>query len=174
MFKKLLALSASLLLLPSLLFASPSTAAPSYSTSVVMFAQMMIPHHHQAVLISQWELKQGLSPEVKKLASKIIKEQSPEINQMMKWAESSMSMGHMGPMSGMVSQKNLQLLKSSKGKKFDLLYLRDMTSHHLGAISAAKPFIHDSNTEVASLCKSIVRNQQAEINEIKVLVSKIS
>jgi uncharacterized protein (DUF305 family) len=139
-----------------------------------MFAQMMIPHHQQAVLISQWELKQGLNPEVKKLATRIIKEQSPEILQMTKWIGSSMSMGHMGPMSGMVSQKDLQLLKSSKGKKFDLLYLRAMTSHHLGAISAAKPYINDSNPEVASLCKSIVRNQQAEINEIKVLSSKIN
>ncbi len=134
---------------------------------------MMILHHQQAVLISTWELKQGTNPEVKKLASRIIKEQSPEIRQMTKWIGSSMSMGHMEPMSGMVSQKDLQLLKSSKGKKFDLLYLNDMTSHHLGAISAAKPFINDPSPEVASMCKSIVRNQQAEINEIKVLVSKI-
>ena len=163
-----------MVLLPGLLFASSSSATSSYSQSVVMFAQMMIPHHQQAVLISQWELKQGLNPEVKKLALRIIKEQSPEILQMTKWIGSSMSMGHMEPMPGMVSQKDLQLLKSSKGKKFDLMYLRDMTSHHLGAISSAKQFTNDPNPEVALLCKSIVRNQQAEINEIKVLVSKIN
>ncbi len=172
--KKFIALIISLVLLPGLMFASSSSATSPYSSSVVMFAQMMIPHHQQAVLISQWELKQGLNPEVKNLALKIIKEQTPEISQMKKWIESSVSMGHMGPMSGMVSQKNLKLLKSSKGKKFDLLYLGDMTSHHLGAISAAKPFVNDSNSEVAKLCKSIVKNQQAELNQIKVLISKIN
>jgi uncharacterized protein (DUF305 family) len=42
----------------------------------------VVPHHQQAVLISQWELKQGSNAAAKKLAMKIIAEQSPEIKQM--------------------------------------------------------------------------------------------
>ncbi len=57
-------------------------AAGPYTAEGVHFAQMMIPHHQQALLISQWALKQGSNPATKKLAAKIIAEQSPEIAQM--------------------------------------------------------------------------------------------
>ena len=53
-----------------------SSVAPSPSVDTqaldIMFAQMMIPHHQQAVLISTWALKQGNNPAVKKLAARII------------------------------------------------------------------------------------------------------
>jgi uncharacterized protein (DUF305 family) len=86
-----------------------------------MFAQMMIPHHKQAVLISQWALKQSSNSSVKKLASKIIAEQGPEIAQMQKWIPSGAMVGmemH-AHMQGIVSDSDLAKLKAARGKKFD-------------------------------------------------------
>lgn len=145
----------------------PANAAGPYDSSSVMFAQMMIPHHEQAVLISKWALKQSSNASVKKLAAKIIAEQSPEIAQMKKWISANAMLGMDMPMQGMVSDTDLAKLKAARGKKFDGLYLVDMTLHHQGAISMATPMMKSKNSEVATLCKSIVAGQSAEIAEMR-------
>jgi len=147
--------------------ASTAQAAGPYDASSVMFAQMMIPHHEQAVLISQWALKQGNNPAVKKLASRIISEQSPEVAQMKKWIPANAMMGMHTDMQGIVSPTDLAKLKAASGKKFDGLYLVDMTLHHQGAIAMARPLMKSMNQEVAALCKSIVSGQTAEIKEMR-------
>jgi uncharacterized protein (DUF305 family) len=145
-------------------------ATGPYDASAVMFAQMMIPHHQQAVLISRLALKQSSNPAVKKIAAKIIAEQSPEILQMQRWIPSDemMAMGH--SMQGIVSPSDLAKLRAARGKKFDGLYLVDMTLHHQGAIAMATPLMKSMNPEVAALSKSIVSGQTAEIKEMRRIV----
>jgi uncharacterized protein (DUF305 family) len=55
--KRILGLSIALCLALNLGQSSVAIAAAPYDASTVMFAQMMVPHHKQAVLISQWALK---------------------------------------------------------------------------------------------------------------------
>jgi uncharacterized protein (DUF305 family) len=66
-----------------------TTAAPSgeaHNQSDVMFAQHMIPHHQQAVEMSDVVLaKQGIDPRVTDLAKQIKAAQGPEIQQMQGW-----------------------------------------------------------------------------------------
>jgi uncharacterized protein (DUF305 family) len=145
-------------------------ATGPYDASTVMFAQMMIPHHQQAVLISRLALKQSSNPAVKKIAAKIIAEQSPEILQMQRWIPSDemMAMGH--SMQGIVSPSDLAKLRAARGKKFDGLYLVGMTLHHQGAIAMATPLMKSMNPEVAALSKSIVSGQTAEIKEMRRIV----
>ena len=53
-----------------------------------MFAQMMIPHHEQALEMSAIVLaKDGLDPEVAKLAEEIQAAQGPEIEQLEAWLD---------------------------------------------------------------------------------------
>jgi len=146
---------------------SPAIAAGPYDASSVMFAQMMVPHHQQAVLISKLALKQGSNAAVKKLAARIIGEQGPEIVQMKKWIPLNAMSGMDMPMQGIVSAEDLAKLKAATGKKFDGLYLVDMTMHHKGAIAMATPLMKSKNAEVAALCKSIVSGQSAEIKEMR-------
>jgi len=146
---------------------SLAIAAAPYDASAVMFAKMMVPHHQQAVLISKLALKQSSNASVKKLAARIIAEQGPEVLEMQKWipADEKMSMD-MG-MQGMVSSSELAKLKAARGKKFDGLYLVDMTLHHQGAIAMATPLMKSKNPEVAALSKSIVNGQTSEIKEMR-------
>jgi len=161
----------SILLALSLSFGiiAPAKAAGPYDASAVTFAQMMIPHHQQAVLISEWALKQGNNAAVKKLAARIIAEQSPEIAQMTKWIRANAVSGmHMGmSMQGIIDDAGLAKLKAATGKKFDGLYLVDMTLHHQGAIAMATPLTTSKNSEVAALCKGIIAGQSAEIKEMR-------
>ncbi|RJT75442.1 DUF305 domain-containing protein [Arthrobacter cheniae] len=77
---------------------SPSTDASTSTSSAavseehndadVMFAQMMIPHHKQAVEMSDMMLaKDGISPDITALATKIKDAQGPEIETMTGWLE---------------------------------------------------------------------------------------
>jgi uncharacterized protein (DUF305 family) len=145
----------------------PTQAAGPYDADSIMFAKMMIPHHQQAVLISQWEIKQGSNQAAKKLAAQIIAKQTPEISQLKKWipggAMRGMDMPQPMPMEGILSDSDLAVLKTAHGKKFDGLYLVDMTLHHQGAIAMAVPLARSKNREVATLCKGIIRAQRLEI-----------
>ena len=70
----------------------------------IMFAQGMMPHHQQAIEMSNMALKNGASSEVKKLAKGIIAAQGKEISQLKYWltaTKSSMTMGHDMGMGGM-------------------------------------------------------------------------
>lgn len=74
-------------------YASVSSATPSASTAAAahnnmdeMFAQRMIPHHQQAIEMSDILLaKQGIDPRVIELAGQIKAEQASEIQQMQDW-----------------------------------------------------------------------------------------
>lgn len=87
--------------------ATSSVAAEAHNQADVMFAQMMIPHHQQAVEMSDMVLaKQGIDPRVVDLAKQIKAAQAPEIEQMKgwltQWGAPAMSMPSSMPMPGMM------------------------------------------------------------------------
>lgn len=65
---------------------SPAARASAHNDADMMFAHMMIPHHQQAVQMSDMILaKQGIDPRVLDLAKQIKAAQGPEIEQMQAW-----------------------------------------------------------------------------------------
>ncbi len=148
-----------------------------FSGSDIMFAQMMIPHHQQAVDMGTLAETRALSPEVKALAAKIKAEQAPEILQMQGWlsdSNSSMGMGHdMGhDMGGMLSEADMKALENATGAAFDKLYLEGMIAHHEGAIQMAQMVIDSSNDETRALGVAIVSSQTEQIAYMKTLLAK--
>lgn len=64
------------------------TSNESHNDADVMFAQGMIPHHQQAIEMSDMLLgKQGIDPEVVTLANEIKNAQGPEIEQLQGWLQ---------------------------------------------------------------------------------------
>ena len=84
--------------------AQSSSAAPAaaHNQADMMFARMMIPHHQQAIEMSDMILaKQGIDPRVIDLANQIKAAQGPEIAQMQGWLQQwGMQMSGMPGMSG--------------------------------------------------------------------------
>ena len=76
----LLALPFALTLLVSC--ASDSDNAAKFSNADRMFADMMIPHHEQAIQMSDLAIEISENPEIVALARKIKSAQAPEIEQM--------------------------------------------------------------------------------------------
>ena len=133
---------------------------------------MMIPHHEQAIEMSDFALKNSTNPEILALAQEIKDAQAPEIEQMKSWGASSMAhMGHM--MDGMLSDEEMSALAAASGSEFDRLFLEGMIKHHEGAIDMAEMVIDSKNAEVAALANSIIEAQRAEIATMKELLIEL-
>ena len=138
-----------------------------------MFAAMMIPHHEQAIQMSELALLNSNEPEILALANEIKAAQGPEIEQMKSWGSSMMG-SHAGHMmdEGMLSDDEMAQLKDIKGAEFDRLFLEGMIKHHQGAIEMADMIIDSANDEAALLGKNIVESQSAEIERMRQLLSR--
>jgi uncharacterized protein (DUF305 family) len=157
--------------------ATSTEQTASHNEVDVMFAQMMIPHHQQAIELTALVPDRSTNPDLVALASKIAGEQQPEIGGMrallLQWDTSPTEMphqsGHAGmSMQGMIDDATLVKLDSLKGADFDTLWLQSMISHHQGAIEMAKVEIADGkNVDMITMAKNIVAAQQAEIDQMK-------
>jgi uncharacterized protein (DUF305 family) len=152
-----------------------NSSSSVFSGSDIMFAQMMIPHHQQAVDMGTLAETRALSPEVKALAAKIKAEQAPEITQMKGWladANASMDMGHEMGMGGMLSDTDMKALENAKGAAFDKLFLEGMIGHHEGAIHMAQMVVDSNNAEASALGKAIIDSQTKQITYMESLLAK--
>ncbi|MBE9206193.1 DUF305 domain-containing protein [Nostoc sp. LEGE 06077] len=145
------------------------------------FIDAMIPHHQGAVDMAKQALEKSTRPEIKKLASEIIKAQDQEIAQLKQWRKAwypsasstpvaydaktgkTVSMPH-EQMQGMMMNMNL----GSADPEFDLRFINAMIPHHESAITMAKDALSKSQRpEIKKLAQSIIDSQQAEINQMK-------
>jgi uncharacterized protein (DUF305 family) len=117
-------------------------AIAGHNAQDVMFAQMMIPHHQQAIIMARQAATRASSPQVKKLAAQIQNAQQPEIDKMTgwlrNWGAAMLSPGGMHMGQGMMSAQDMKKLSTLSGKAFDTMFLQMMIKHHQGAITMAK------------------------------------
>jgi uncharacterized protein (DUF305 family) len=144
----------------------------------IMFLQMMIPHHQQAVDISNLALTKSKDSELLALATAIRDGQADEIVQMKKWlsdAGESLNMGHSmpGAMGGMLDEQELVDLKSASGANFDRLWLEGMTGHHDGALHMVQMIEDADNPIIKKFGQDIVTLQTAQINQMKEMLNRI-
>lgn len=168
--KKLLLALISVLILSGC--ASSSQVNSEFSPTDIAFAEMMIPHHEQAIEMSELALMNSTNPEVLELAQEIKSAQAPEIDLMASWSgvKSSTHAGHM--MDGMLSEDELNELREAKGAEFDALFLKGMIKHHEGAIEMAQDVLASENKVVVDLGSSIIAAQKSEIAKMKELLLK--
>ena len=154
-----------------------SSPESEFSSDEVMFAQMMIPHHQQAVTISAFATKNSTNKDVLSLAAQISSEQAPEIEKMKGWlttAGAALEMDHTMDMGGMLTQKEIDLLSKAKGVKFDRLFLAGMIAHHQGAIQMVKMIENSSNDEVKTFGAAVIESQSKQITIMSDLLKNIT
>ena len=144
----------------------------------IMFLQMMIPHHQQAVDISNLALTKSKDAELLALATAIRDGQADEIVQMKQWLKNTgagLEMGHTmeGQMGGMLDDAELAALKSATGSEFDRLWLLGMSGHHDGALHMTQMIEDASNPTIKKFGQDIVTLQTAQIEQMKVMLQRI-
>jgi uncharacterized protein (DUF305 family) len=179
-----------------------ATIAPSsldHNHADVWFARHMIPHHQQAIEMSDIVLaKQGVDLRVTDLATKIKAAQGPEIKQMQDWLAQwgNPPMPSMGPgmgsmpghgnmpghdmpgmsggMMGMLSGEQMTALRNAQGVDASRVFLTGMITHHEGAIAMAQTEIEDGQfPPELELSRSIVKTQQQEIDIMRGILATL-
>ena len=163
---------------------SSASVSTQFNDADVKFVQMMLPHHEQAVAMSDTLLKKtGVNPDVTALAQQVKAAQQPEIDTMKSWlaawgedemADDSMGggMGHSG--GGMATDAELKEFEQADGAAGQKMYLEMMTAHHEGAIMMAEAEVSDGeNPDAVRLAKQIITTQQQEITTMEDLLTKL-
>ena len=168
--------------------AAPSSSTATHNDADVTFAQSMIKHHQQAIMMAALADSRAADADVKELAGKIREAQKPEIDTMNEWLtawgqaapmpsmgmESSMPGMDHGSMPGEMTEEDMKKLSSAKGAAFDKQFLTMMISHHEGAVQMAQQEVaQGSNPDAKALAQKIVTDQQAEITRMKSLLEKL-
>ncbi|MFP8886408.1 MULTISPECIES: DUF305 domain-containing protein [Streptomyces] len=168
--------------------AGSSAPAGSHNAADVSFAQGMIPHHRQAVVMAEMAETRAASQKVKDLAAEIRKAQDPEIETMSGWLESwgeqvppktegMDGMDHSGHdshgMSGMMTPEEMADLEKSSGGAFDTAFLEMMIEHHKGAVTMAEEQKENGSYGPAkAMADDIITAQNAEIETMEELLGR--
>ena len=156
----------------------PTAVSAQHNAADAMFAQMMLPHHAQAVEMSDIMLaKPDIGAKITLLAKDIKAAQAPEITTMRdflnSWGEATIMTGDHA-MAGMMTSADLDKLKAAQGTEAAKMFLTQMTAHHEGALEMAKAEVTSGkNSDAVALATSIVSSQEAEINDMKALLATL-
>jgi uncharacterized protein (DUF305 family) len=134
------------------------------------FALAMIPHHEQAVEMSQLALENTSNPKVTALAEKIIAEQSAEIEMMTPWLEDQ-SVDYDMIMDGMLTSNQLDELRAARDSEFDALFSQYMIMHHEGAVEMANQVIEIEDIFLSELGYQIIEQQTQEVSELEAIAN---
>ncbi|MFI7132321.1 DUF305 domain-containing protein [Nonomuraea sp. NPDC050153] len=151
---------------------------PVFDDADVMFAQMMIAHHQEAIELAELATTRAATEEVKELAEKIKDNQQPQIETMQGWlkewdkATPVSEAGHDAP-AGM-TDATIKTLLDSRGTAFDKAFLTMMIDHHQEAIAMARvERKHGKNSQAKRLAERIMKDQQAQVTQMQKLIARI-
>ncbi len=164
---------------------------PPVSRKDVEFMQGMIHHHSQAVEKTAPIEGRTENKENRRLGARISQSQTDEMNFMKRWLEirgektemempgmEGMDMSdhkrHEMLMPGMLTKKQMDVLKNAKGVSFDKLFLAGMIQHHKGALEMVKDLFNTTgagqDAELFTFATDVDSGQRAEINIMQTLL----
>jgi uncharacterized protein (DUF305 family) len=170
--------------------ANTTAKLPPISPQDVEFMQGMIHHHAQAVEMTAMIELRTTNKDVRKIGVKISQSQADEINFMKRWLTrkgqktemamdmKSMDHSHEMMMPGMLTDKQMEELRTSKGVKFDELFLNGMIQHHGGALVMVKDLFDSpgagQDAEIFNFASDVDTGQRGEIKIMQEMLSKKS
>jgi len=158
--------------------ASAVPASATYNDADVMFTGMMIPHHYQALVLSDLVPDRSSDTQVESLASRIHLEQGLEIGTMRGWQgsnglpktdpvtsyEEMLADPEMVEEMGMATPEELAELESLTGNEFDVLFLNLMIKHHEGAIRMLRDvLLHGQDLNLQQQAQDMMSTQRAQV-----------
>ena len=163
-------------------------AVTSHSPDDVLFMQDMIPHHNQAVQMSELVADRTNLPELVDVSGRIDASQLDEIEFMQQWlrergeripdptAHEAMHTTH--KMAGMASPEQMAELAELNGTAFDRLFLTLMITHHEGAVTMVKELLEQPGSAydpvLFEFTTDITNDQATEIERMNALLVSLS
>jgi uncharacterized protein (DUF305 family) len=159
-----------------------------YTEADVAFVQGMIPHHAQALVMTDLVADRAGRADLPLLAERMDVSQRDEIALMEQWLEDrgeevpDASAGHDHGdgelMPGMLTDDDLARLEAASGRDFDELFLLYMIRHHEGAVMMVAELLSSDDggqeSDVFRLAQHIDSDQNVEIARMKGLLAEIA
>ncbi len=170
----------------------------SFTKADVKFMTGMIAHHAQALIMSRLAPENGASPEIQRLAARIINAQKDEIESMQQWLRDrdqpvpdieieglDLMIEINGEpytmykkMRGVLSQQQIEDLASAKGSEFDKLFLKYMIEHHSGAVYMVENLFDTDGAaqddQAFRLASDIQVDQRTEIDRMQQMLDQLT
>jgi uncharacterized protein (DUF305 family) len=155
------------------------------TTADIKFMQGMIHHHLQAIDMTNLLAQNTQSEDMRKFGLRMSLSQSDEVNMMRGWLEVR---GQEAPgdhanhmpgapmMPGMLSPEEMAQLAAAKGKEFDILFLRGMIKHHIGALVMVDELFKTEGagqqSEVFAFATDVEADQRADIDRMTAMLAE--
>ncbi|MBA3488932.1 MAG: DUF305 domain-containing protein [Longispora sp.] len=165
---------------------------PGDESAEAGFARDMSTHHAQAVEMAMFAYERAQLPELRSLGYDIALTQQAQIGMMSAWlaqwnllptgsqprmtwmSDGAGLVGDDGLMPGMASPAELEKLKASTGRDFDVLFCQFMLRHHLGGIHMVDAVLAQSEAhEVVEMATAMKEGQQREVTLLKTLLTQL-
>ena len=170
----------------------------SFTKADVKFMTGMIAHHAQALVMSRLAPKNNASPEIQRLAARIINAQQDEIASMQQWLhDRDQPVPHIEikglnlmialngkpytmykKMRGVLSQQQIEELAAAKGSDFDKLFLKYMIEHHSGAVYMVENLFNTDgaaqDNQAFRLASDIQVDQRTEIDRMQQMLDQLT
>ena len=161
---------------------------PTHGEADVRFMQGMIPHHAQAIEMSDLVASRTDNAGIRLLARRIDISQKDEIRLMERWLETrgealpSEATGHMrggehALMPGMLTEDEMTELAAARGAGFDRLFLEGMIAHHQGALTMVGELFSSvgggQETDVHRFASDVDADQDMEIQRMRNMLNAV-
>ncbi|WP_214106888.1 DUF305 domain-containing protein [Acrocarpospora catenulata] len=166
--------------------ALPTVDDAAFTAADVLFMQGMIPHHAQALRMTNLVPSRSKNRDLTLIAQRIQASQEDEINLMRRWLsdrgqtvpdanhDHSVKGGELMP--GMLTEEQFAELKNATGTDFDRLFVQDMIAHHMGALQMVEKLFNSDGgqeTEIFTYASHVDADQRIEINRMQQLLTQL-
>ena len=158
-----------------------------FTDADVKFMQGMIPHHAQALEMTELLESRTASDAMRQMARRIELSQEDEIAMMQDWlrtrgqAVTAIDVHHAPgwePMPGMLTPEEMERLAAAQGVEFDRLFLELMIKHHRGALTMVETLLRQrgaaQDSQLFAFTSDITSDQSMEIDRMDAMLAELS
>ncbi len=164
-------------------------AGISYSAADLQFMRDMIPHHQQALDMTELVADRTSRNRMIELAQRIEASQKDEIDLMSQWLRErdedvpdtdwrGHAHAHHHTMEGMATEEEMEQLEQARGDDFDRLFLELMIEHHRGALVMVEDLLEHPGAardpELFEFTTDVTNDQEAEIDRMTAMLAGFS
>lgn len=154
---------------------SPDAAKAPFD---IQYLDGMSQHHRDGIKMMKMAVDKAQSPEIKSMAQRMMDDQQKEIEELKSIREHvkadapeaiNMKMPGM-----MMMDKEMAKMEAASGGDFDRQFLKNMTSHHKGAVKMSDAALKQAkHAEVKTKAQEIHDKQKREITDMEMMLKNI-
>lgn len=143
-------------------FALAQSAIPTDAKFLDQFSE----HHMDGIKMAQMAQKKAQSADLKKMAKKMVNDQSKEVEQMKKWRSELFPSAAKAEMD--MPKMDMTKLEKTSGHEFDMAFSEMMTKHHQQGIDMINGVSDElKNSQVKKFAQEAAKNQSEEKDRLE-------